>query len=43
MSGLVVGIAGVISGIFVVSANAWMNSPAGFDWVNGQAINIDPW
>lgn len=42
MSGLVVGIAGVISGIFVVSANAWMNSPAGFDWVNGQAINIDP-
>jgi len=41
-SGLVVGISGVLSGIFVVSANAWMNSPAGFDWVNGQAINIDP-
>lgn len=41
-SGMVVGIAGVISGIFVVAANAWMNSPAGFDWVNGQAINIDP-
>lgn len=42
ISGLVVGIAGVVSGIFVVSANAWMNSPSGFDWVNGQAINIDP-
>jgi cytochrome d ubiquinol oxidase subunit I len=42
ISGLVVGIAGVISGIFVVSANAWMNSPSGFDWVNGQAVNIDP-
>lgn len=41
-SGMVVGIAGVISGIFVVSANAWMNNPSGFDWVNGQAINIDP-
>ncbi len=41
-SGLVVGIAGVISGIFVVSANSWMNNPTGFDWVNGQAINIDP-
>jgi len=41
-SGLVVGIAGVTSGIFVISANAWMNSPSGFDWVNGQAINIDP-
>jgi cytochrome d ubiquinol oxidase subunit I len=42
MSGLVVGIAGVVSGIFVVAANAWMNAPAGFDWVNGQAVHIDP-
>lgn len=41
-TGLIVGISGVASGIFVVAANAWMNSPAGFDWVNGQAINIDP-
>jgi cytochrome d ubiquinol oxidase subunit I len=40
--GLIVGIAGVMSGVFVISANAWMNSPAGFDWVNGQAENIDP-
>lgn len=42
ISGIVVGISGVLSGIFVVSANAWMNSPAGFDWVNGKPINIDP-
>src|SRR5580700_7029801 len=41
-SGIIVSISGVISGIFVVSANSWMNSPAGFDWVNGKAINIDP-
>lgn len=41
-SGIIVGISGVLSGIFVVSANAWMNSPAGFDWVNGKAININP-
>ncbi|HLR26705.1 MAG TPA: cytochrome ubiquinol oxidase subunit I [Fodinibius sp.] len=41
-TGIVVGVSGVASGIFVVAANAWMNSPAGFDWVNGQAINIDP-
>jgi cytochrome d ubiquinol oxidase subunit I len=46
--GLVVGISGVLSGVFVVCANAWMNSPAGFDWVAatastpGHAINIDP-
>lgn len=42
ITGLIVGISGVASGIFVVAANAWMNSPAGFNWVNGQAINIDP-
>ncbi len=41
-TGMVVGIAGVLSGIFVISANAWMNAPSGFDWVNGQAENIDP-
>jgi cytochrome d ubiquinol oxidase subunit I len=41
-SGIVVGVSGVLSGIFVVSANAWMNSPAGFDWINGKAENVDP-
>ena len=41
-SGIVVGISGVLSGIFVVAANSWMNSPAGFEWVNGKAVNIDP-
>ncbi len=42
LSGLIVGISGVLSGIFVVCANAWMNAPAGFDWINGKAININP-
>ena len=42
LSGVVVGIAGLMSGIFVVAANAWMNSPTGFTWKNGEAINIDP-
>ncbi len=41
-SGIFVGISGVISGIFVVAANGWMNSPSGFDYVNGEFINIDP-
>lgn len=40
--GLVVGIAGVASGMFVICANGWMNSPTGFEWVNGKAVNIDP-
>ncbi len=41
-SGIIVGISGVFSGIFIVSANGWMNSPSGFDFVNGEYINIDP-
>jgi cytochrome d ubiquinol oxidase subunit I len=41
-TGVVVGISGLLSGILVVAANAWMNSPTGFDYVNGQYINIDP-
>jgi cytochrome d ubiquinol oxidase subunit I len=41
-AGVIVGISGIASGILVVSANSWMNSPSGFDFVNGQYINIDP-
>lgn len=42
-TGLVVGISGVLSALFVVCANAWMNSPAGFTWNNGAPTDIDPW
>jgi cytochrome d ubiquinol oxidase subunit I len=42
LSGIPVAIAGACSGIFVVAANAWMNSPAGFDIVNGEVQNVDP-
>ena len=41
-TGVVVGISGLISGILVVAANAWMNSPKGFDYTNGKYTNIDP-
>jgi cytochrome d ubiquinol oxidase subunit I len=41
-TGVVVGVSGLISGILVVAANSWMNSPTGFDYVNGQYLNIDP-
>lgn len=41
-TGVVVGVSGLASGILVVSANAWMNAPAGFDYINGQYVNIDP-
>lgn len=41
-TGVVVGISGLASGILVVAANGWMNSPSGFDFVNGEYLNIDP-
>jgi cytochrome d ubiquinol oxidase subunit I len=40
--GLVVAASGILSGIFVVTANAWMNAPAGFRIVDGQVIDVDP-
>jgi len=41
-SGLMVAIGGIASGIFVVTANAWMNTPAGFKVVDGKITDIDP-
>jgi len=41
-TGVLVGISGIASGILVVSANSWMNNPAGFDYANGQYLNVDP-
>ena len=42
LSGIGVALGGVLSGILVVSANAWMNSPAGFLLVDGKPTAIDP-
>src|SRR5205807_4585197 len=41
-SGVVVALSGIFSGIFVVTANAWMNSPAGFKIIDGKFADIDP-
>ena len=41
-AGIAVAISGAASGIFVVTANSWMNSPAGFELVGGRPVNIDP-
>jgi len=40
--GVLVILGGVASGIFVVTANAWMNTPAGFKIVDGKITDIDP-
>ncbi len=42
LTGVVVGLTGVLSGILVVAANSWMNCPAGFDFNNGIYSHIDP-
>ncbi len=42
ITGVIVGISGVLSGILVVAANGWMNAPSGFDYVDGVFSNIDP-
>ncbi|MEV6862036.1 cytochrome ubiquinol oxidase subunit I [Streptosporangium subroseum] len=43
LSGVPILIAGVASAFFVVSANAWMNQPVGFDLENGRVTGVDPW
>ena len=35
-------IGGTASAWFVVTANAWMNSPVGFHAVNGKVVSVDP-
>jgi cytochrome d ubiquinol oxidase subunit I len=41
-AGVAVAISGAASGIFVVAANSWMNSPSGFELVAGRPVNVDP-
>src|ERR687890_309316 len=41
-AGVLVAASGAASGVFVVIANAWMNSPTGFRLVDGQMVDIDP-
>ena len=42
VSGVIVALSGALSGIFVVIANAWMNSPVGFDVVGAEVVNVRP-
>ena len=42
ISGIIVALSGMLSAIFVVTVNAWMNAPAGFELTDGRVTNIDP-
>lgn len=35
-------VAGMAGSYFVLSVNAWMNTPSGFEMIEGQVQNIDP-
>jgi cytochrome d ubiquinol oxidase subunit I len=43
LTGIPVIVAGVASAFFVVTANAWMNQPRGFDLTNGEVTGVQPW
>jgi cytochrome bd ubiquinol oxidase subunit I len=43
LTGVPIIVAGVASAFFVVSANAWMNTPAGFTVRDGVITRVDPW
>jgi cytochrome d ubiquinol oxidase subunit I len=36
-------ITGVVGTYCVLTVNAWMNAPVGFDIVNGQIVDVEPW
>lgn len=42
LSGIPIVVAGVASAFFVVTANAWMQQPTGFDQVDGRIVAVDP-
>ncbi|HTD61468.1 MAG TPA: cytochrome ubiquinol oxidase subunit I [Gemmatimonadaceae bacterium] len=41
-AGVLVAISGALSAIFVVDANAWMNTPTGFRLEHGQIVDVHP-
>lgn len=41
-AGGIVVVSGVVSAVFVVIANGWMNNPTGFTLLDGQPVDIDP-
>src|SRR5438093_6102767 len=42
ISGIIVAESGMLSGVFVVTVNAWMNAPTGFEVTDGRVTSIDP-
>jgi cytochrome d ubiquinol oxidase subunit I len=43
LCGIPIVITGLAGSLFVISVNAWMNHPTGFDLVGGHVTNVHPW
>jgi cytochrome d ubiquinol oxidase subunit I len=43
LCGIPIVITGLMGSLFVISVNAWMNHPTGFDLAGGEVTNVDPW
>jgi cytochrome bd ubiquinol oxidase subunit I len=43
LCGIPIVITGLAGSLFVISVNAWMNHPTGFDVVGGHVTNVHPW
>jgi cytochrome bd ubiquinol oxidase subunit I len=43
LSGIPVAIAGVTGSLMVISVNAWMQRPRGFELRGGEVVDVDPW
>jgi len=41
-AGVIVALSGALSGAFVVTVNAWMNTPVGFRVESGTLVEVDP-
>jgi cytochrome d ubiquinol oxidase subunit I len=41
-AGVIVGLSGALSGVFVVTVNSWMNTPAGFRVADGALVEVNP-
>jgi cytochrome bd ubiquinol oxidase subunit I len=43
LTGIPIVLSGFTGSFNVIAVNGWMNQPQGFDVVNGQVVNADPW
>lgn len=43
LAGVMTALGAAASGVLVMTANAWMNAPRGFDLVDGNPMNINVW